>query len=62
MEQRQLTRSEELELELVADWGNTVNESGLLHSGRKGQLYVVDFNTRKLIGKGKKYLDTKKAA
>jgi hypothetical protein len=60
MEQRKLTRKEQLELEVVGKYCNMMNESGLLQSGRRGQLYVVDFKKRVLIEK--KQLDTKKKA
>jgi len=42
-----------------------MNESRLLHKGRRGQLYVIDFTNKTLIGKGKRAhnkLDVKKAA
>lgn len=60
MEQRKLTRKEELELEVTGEYLNKINESGVLQSGPYGQLYVVDFKKGKLIEK--KELDSKKKA
>jgi len=60
MEQRKLTRREEIDLEYTGKWCNNVNLSGVLQSGPKGQLYVIDFKKRKLIEK--KELDSNKKA
>lgn len=58
MEQRKLTRKEEIELEVVGEYCNKINESRILQSGPRGQLYVIDFKKGKLIEK--KQLDTSK--
>lgn len=57
MADRALNRKEQLEYEATGKWLNTMNESGLLNKGRTGTLYVVDFKSKKLVGKGEKALD-----
>lgn len=52
-----LTLEEGLDYRAKGEHCLAMNQSRLLHKGRKGQLYVIDFTTRKLLGKGNKALN-----
>ena len=60
MQQRKLSRKEELELEVTGKYCNAINKSRVLQEGDNGQLYVIDFKARKLVEK--KELDSTKKA
>jgi len=57
-----LSFKERLDYKARGEEFQRMNKSRLLHKGRKGQLYVVDFTNKKLLGKGKRAFDLNKVA